>query len=179
MNWAVWLTGPPASGKSTIARALRDELAGRGVEVIVLESDALRRELTPEPTYEPEERDRFYRAVAGLAALLAEQGIPVIVDATAPRRAQRDRLRARLSNFLEIEVATPLEICEQRDPKGLYRRAREGHAPHLPGATEAYEAPLAPDLVLSGTDSPAGNARAICRLVEKRFGKREIDLTAS
>jgi adenylylsulfate kinase len=169
VSWAVWLTGPPAAGKSTVARALRSELERRGVRAVVLGSDALRRELTPEPTYEPEERDRFYRAVAGLAALLVDQGFPVIVDATAPRRAHRDRLRARVPDFLEIHVAAPLEIREERDPKGLYRRARMGEAPHLPGASEAYEAPENPDLVVSGTSDPEQSARAILSKIVERF----------
>lgn len=173
MSWAVWLTGPPAAGKSTIARALREELAGIGVRAVILESDALRRELTPEATYEPEERDRFYAAVAGLAALLVEQGFPVIVDATAPRRAHRNRLRARVRDFLEVHVTAPIEIRQQRDPKGLYRRARGGDAPHLPGATEAYDAPENPDVVVSGTAPAEENARVILQRIVESFRVRQ------
>ena len=173
MTWAVWLTGPPASGKSTIARALVDALKERGVRAAVLESDALRAVLTPEPTYEPDERDRFYAEVAALAALLVAQGIPVIVDATAPRRAHRERLRRAVREFLEVLVATPHEICERRDPKGLYARARVGDAPHLPGATESYEAPERPDVVVSGTASPEESAREIFRSLEARVALDE------
>ena len=173
MTWAVWLTGPPASGKSTIARALADALRQRSVRAAVLESDALRAILTPEPTYEPAERDRFYAEVADLAALLVRQGIPVIVDATAPRRAHRERLRGVVRDFLEVFVATPREICEGRDPKGLYARARVGDAPHLPGATEAYEAPLKPDVVVSGTAPPEESARAILRSLDARVALAE------
>lgn len=168
MSWAVWLTGPPASGKSTIARALRDALLSRGVRAVVLESDALRRLLTPDASYEPEERDRFYASVAALASLLVEQGFPVVVDATAPRRAHRERLRRSVRDFLEVLVATPREICERRDPKGLYARARAGDAPHLPGATEVYEEPESPDLVVSGTAPPEESARTILRALEER-----------
>ena len=168
MSWVVWLTGPPASGKSSLAAALRRRLVQEGVRPVVLESDALRRVLTPEPTYEPEERDRFYQIVADLAALIAEQGFPVIVDATAPRRAYRDRLRGRVRHFLEILVATPLDVRELRDPKGLYRRARLGQAPHLPGATEAYEEPEKADLVVSGVTPPEDGARALAALLRER-----------
>lgn len=168
MSWALWLTGPPASGKSTIARALRELLLRRGVRAVVLESDALRAALTPDATYEPEERDRFYRSVAALAALLVGQGLPVIVDATAPRRAHRERLRRSVRDFLEVLVATPREICERRDPKGLYARAREGHAPHLPGATDVYEEPEKPDVVVSGTAPPEESARTILQSLEAR-----------
>ena len=173
MTWAVWLTGPPASGKSTIARALAEALRARGVRAAVLESDALRAILTPEPTYEPGERDRFYAEVAAIAALLVEQGIPVIVDATAPRRAHRERLRRSVPDFLEVLVATPPEICERRDPKGLYARARVGDAPHLPGATEGYEAPESPDVVVSGIAPAEESARAILRSLEARVALAE------
>jgi adenylylsulfate kinase len=168
VSWVVWLTGPPASGKTALAAALRGRLAQQGVRPVVLESDALRRVLTPEPSYEPEERDRFYQIVADFAALIAEQGFPVIVDATAPRRLYRDRLRGRVPHFLEILVATPLDICELRDPKGLYRRARLGQAPHLPGATEAYEEPEKADLVVSGVTPPEDGARFVAALLRER-----------
>jgi adenylylsulfate kinase len=179
VTWAVWLTGPPASGKSTIARALSEELERRGTRAIVLESDALRRILTPNPTYETAERDLFYREVADLAALLVSQGVPVIVDATAPRRAHRQRLRDVVADFLEILVATPIEIRERRDPKGLYQRARVGDAPHLPGATGAYEEPEKADLVVSGTSSPEESARAIISLIANRVPGSKIDTAES
>jgi len=165
MSWAVWMTGPPAAGKTTVAKRLRASLAEDGVSAVWLESDALRRILTPEAAYAPEERDRFYAMLAELAALLVSQGFPVLVDATAPRRAHRDRLRASVPAFLEVLVDAPLEVREARDPKELYRRAREGGAPHLPGATEPYEAPLAPDLVLSGTAPADENARRVLQLL--------------
>jgi adenylylsulfate kinase len=168
VSWVVWLTGPPASGKSVLAAALRGRLAQEGVRPVVLESDALRQVLTPQPTYEPEERDGFYRTVADLAAMIAGQGCPVIVDATAPRRLYRDRLRGRVPDFLEILVATPLDVRERRDPKGLYRRARLGQAPHLPGVTEAYEEPEKADLVVSGVTPPEDGARALSELLRER-----------
>lgn len=166
MTWVVWLTGPPAAGKSTIARAILERLAAAGRNAVWLESDALRRILTPQADYSPAERDRFYAMVADLAALLAEQGFKVLVDATAPRRAHRQRLRDRFPGLLEVLVDAPAELREARDPKGLYRRARAGEAPHLPGVTEPYEAPISPALVLSGTAPPAENARRVLDLVE-------------
>lgn len=169
MSWAVWLTGAPASGKTTLAAALRERLEEEGIRrVASLESDALRRILTPEATYAAEERDWFYGVLADLAALLVAQGIPVIVDATAPRRAHRDRARRRIERFLEIHVEAPLEVREARDPKGLYRLAREGRAPHLPGAGEEYEEPAAPDLVVSGEAAPREAAAEIVTLLRAR-----------
>ena len=168
MSWVVWLTGPPASGKSALAAALRERLAREGVRPVVLESDALRKVLTPEPTYDREDRDRFYGMVADLAALIVEQGFPVIVDATAPRRRTGIGFAAGRFRFLEILVATPLDVRERRDPKGLYRRARLGQAPHVPGATEAYEEPENPDLVVSGVTSPEDGARSLAALLRER-----------
>jgi len=135
MTWAVWLTGPPAAGKTTIARAFLEALAAKGVRAVHLESDVLRRILTPDPTYEPAERDRFYREVAGLAGLLVSQGFPVVIDATAPRRQHRDHARSSIEKFLEVLVDAPEAVRRDRDPKGLYRLAGRGGAPHLPGAT--------------------------------------------
>jgi adenylylsulfate kinase len=164
-HWLVWLTGPPAAGKSEIARALRDRLAAEGTASAWLESDALRPLLAPSGGYSPESRERFYAALADLAALLSGQGLNVNVDATASRRAYRARLRERVPEMLEVFVDAPLSVREARDPKGLYRRARAGDAPNLPGATEAYEPPLQPDLRLSGTDPPEENARRIAALL--------------
>jgi len=131
--FAVWITGLPASGKSTLARALAEELAGRGTRVCILESDALRKILTPAPTYEEEERDTFYGAVAHFAGILAAHGVPVVIDATGNRRAYRDRARGRIPNFLEVYVECPLPVCLSRDPKGIYRRGIEGTASDVPG----------------------------------------------
>ena len=168
MSWTVWLTGPPASGKSTIAREFVRRLADEGVPVAWLESDALRPILAPGAGYSRPERNAFYAALADLAALLSAQGLNVLVDATAPRRSHRDRLRKRVPDLLEILVDAPLEIREGRDPKGLYRRARAGDAPHLPGATEEYEPPAHPDLVLCGT-APAGeSAEKLLRLIRDK-----------
>jgi adenylylsulfate kinase-like enzyme len=168
VSWAVWFTGRPAAGKTTLARALKELAADRGVAIIHLESDSLRRILTPKPTYAPEERDRFYEIVAGLAALLTEQDFPVIVDATAPRRAHRERARRLIPRFLEVLVDTPPELCERRDPKGLYRAARRGEAPHLPGTGEPYEEPDRPDLVVSGASSPGEAIGSLWRLLQER-----------
>lgn len=159
MSWAIWITGPPAAGKTTLARAFKDLAAAEGTRAVHLESDALRKILTPEATYEPEERDRFYRELAELAALLVSQGFPVIVDATAPRAAHREHARARIERFFEVFVDAPEALRRERDPKGLYRLAREGRAPHLPGAAEPYEKPRRADLVVSG-ELPAEQAAA-------------------
>jgi adenylylsulfate kinase len=124
--FAVWITGLPACGKSTIAANLRTQLSSRGIDVAVLESDELRRIFTPHPRYDPDERDTFYRQMVYVGVLLTQHGIPVIFDATANRRAYRARARQQISKFLEVYVECPLATCIARDPKGIYSRAREG-----------------------------------------------------
>lgn len=169
MSFAVWLTGLSGSGKSAIARELVAQLHRRGVEAAVLESDVMRTQLTPFARYTPAERDFFYAALAHLGAYVAEAGRPVIFDATANRRAYRDAARGRIARFAEVFVDTPLEVCAARDPKGLYRAVREGRSVTLPGAQAAYEAPLAPELVVRGDrGTPAEAAGLLARWVTER-----------
>ncbi len=168
-SFAIWLTGLPASGKSAIARALLAALQARGVEPALLESDVLRTQLTPRPRYDEAERDLFYEALACLGAFLAERGVPVIFDATANRRAYRERARQRIGRFAEAFVDCPLEVCRARDPKGLYRRAAAGGASTLPGAQSTYEAPERPEVVVHGdSETPEAAARKIVLLLEER-----------
>ena len=124
--FVVWLTGLPASGKSTVARALAAKLAGKGIRAAVLESDAIRREISPNAGYFDAGRDAFYATVAYLARMLFLHGVPVIVDATANRRAYRDRARAAIPRFLEAYVRCPLAVCQARDPRGSTGAGRKG-----------------------------------------------------
>ena len=147
--FAVWITGLPASGKSTLAAALKGELAKRGVQAAVLESDELRRLLTPKPRYDEEGRDAFYGTLLQLGLLLLRQGVSVIFDATANRRRYRDRARELIPRYFEVHVDTPLDECRARDPKGLYRAAPAS----LPGLQAPYEPPLRPEFT---SRDPAG-----------------------
>jgi len=172
-GFAVWITGLPASGKSTVAAALKKELASRGVNVAVLESDALRKVLTPQPCYDDEERDVFYGALAHIGQLLTEHGTSVIFDATANRRAYRDRARHAIARFLEVFVDCPLDVCIARDPKGIYRRGKEGNAHGVPGLEAVYEPPDSPDVAIRGdAEDPARAARRIVdKLIEMKYVK--------
>ena len=168
MSFAIWLTGLPACGKSAIARELLRLLHVRGLEPSVLESDALRTQITPRARYDEAERDLFYAALLELGAFLVQQGRPVVFDATANRRAYRDAARRRIARFAEVFVDTPPEVCAARDPKGLYRAAREGRAAALPGAQAAYEPPEHPELVVRGdAGTPEEAARAVMALLER------------
>jgi adenylylsulfate kinase len=162
----IGLTGGIASGKSAVASALLAALRARGVAAAVLESDVLRTQLTPFPTYEDAERDEFYTALADFGAYLVEHGKPVIFDATANRRAYRDRARAAIERFAEVYVSTPPEVCAARDPKGLYRSEK---VTNLPGVQAPYDAPLSPELVIPGhRGTPEEGAAAIIELLERR-----------
>lgn len=167
MSFAVWLTGLSGSGKSAVAKQLLRQLHDRGVDAAVLESDVLRTQLTPFARYDEAERDEFYDTMAHLGAYVVQRGRPVIFDATANRRAYRQRAREGIARFAEVYVSTPLEICAARDPKGLYRNKKKTNT--LPGVQAPYEAPLAPELVISGSQgTPEAGAAAIMQLLERR-----------
>lgn len=147
-GFIVWVTGLPASGKSSISRILAALLRDRSVPVVVLESDEMRKILTPLPTYEQEERDLFYRTLTATAGLIAGNGVNVIIDATANRRSYRDHARSLFPRFVEVYVQCPLNVCMQRDPKGIYQQALIGKNTTVPGLQSDYEPPLNPEITL-------------------------------
>jgi len=169
-GYAIWITGIPASGKSSITGELVALLNHKGVSPAVLESDALRTVLTPDPTYQQDERDRFYLQLAELGTMLARQGIPVIFDATANRRAYRDHARARITRFVEVFVNCTVDICKDRDPKGLYLAAVQGTATNVPGIQSVYELPLNAEVTVDCNTPPAISAeKIVLYLKEKRY----------
>jgi adenylyl-sulfate kinase len=146
----VWLTGLPASGKSTVAAALEARLLGEGRSAYVLDGDNLRHGLNGDLGFSAVDRAENVRRTAEVAALMADAGVTVLVALVSPYRADRAAARAiheRLeAPFLEVWVSTPLEECERRDPKGLYARARAGELRGFTGVDDPYEPPEAPDL---------------------------------
>lgn len=160
--FAIWLTGLPASGKSSIVARLLPRLELAGLPAEVLESDVLRRILTPEASYAKEERDLFYRALAFMGARLFAHGVNVIFDATASRREYREFARSLIPNLLEVSIECPLEVCMQRDKKGTYKRGLQGESSTVPGLQAPYEAPTSPDLTIDTTvTSPDAAAEQI------------------
>ena len=170
MAFAIWITGLPASGKSTIVSALKPQLEGLGLTVEVLESDEVRRVITPIPTYSEAERDLFYRALAFTGQKLVAHGVTVVFDATASRRVYRDFARSVIPRFIEVSVECPLTTCMERDRKGTYRKGQRGESLTVPGLQSPYEAPINPDLRIDTTTTPSGDAaRQILDLVKTKF----------
>ncbi|HTF99314.1 MAG TPA: adenylyl-sulfate kinase [Nitrospirota bacterium] len=159
--FGLWITGIPASGKSCLSGALQKTLHERGIVTVVLESDALRRIFTKTPSYEEQERDRFYEELALLGHLLIQQGVNVIFDATAHKSKYRDRARELIPLFIEVYLTCPLAISMQRDPKGIYQLARSGGSHSVPGFQIPYEPPRHPEVLLDCRHSPQQNAATV------------------
>ncbi len=175
MSWAIWITGPPASGKSAIARAVAAELHARGRPVTWLELDEVRASITPIPRYTDAERDLVYRALGYMATLLVEAGQPVLIDATAHRRIWRDLVRAALPRFAEVQLTCPIETCRERErtrttghaPRNIYARSGRPGAT-VPGVDIPYEVALAPELLLdTAEESLASSVDRVVGLAER------------
>lgn len=156
----IWLTGLPASGKTTIATELQRELRQRGQHCWVLDGDQLRNGLNADLGFSPDDRAESVRRVAHVARILLDTGLVVIVALVSPFAADRRTARQMFApdEFCEVWVNTPLAVCQLRDPKGLYARARSGELAWMTGVGQAYEPPEAPDIVLSGLGIPTANA---------------------
>ncbi len=142
----VWFTGLSGAGKTTICRNVQTELLAAGMPVEVLDGDAIRNNLSSDLGFSEEDRKENIKRIAYVAQLLTRNGVVVLVAAISPYRSSREEARTAIGNFLEIYVNAPLEVCEARDPKGLYRRARSGELKRFTGIDQPYEEPLSPDV---------------------------------
>ena len=148
-GFAISLTGLPASGKTAVAEGIIRRLEELyELKVQHLESDALRKVLTPEPLYSVSEREWFYDVIVYMGEMLTKHGINVIIDATGNRTAHREKARNSIGKFLEVYIRCPLNTCMERDPKGIYRLAQSGKATSVPGIQDVYEEPASPDLII-------------------------------
>ena len=145
----VWLTGLSGSGKSTIAVALEKALWARGVRSYILDGDNIRHGLNKNLGFSPADRTENIRRIGEVAKLFTEAGMVAITAFISPYRADRDQVRALMpADFVEVLVECPLEVCEQRDVKGLYQKARAGQIPEFTGISAPYEPPLTPELTI-------------------------------
>lgn len=159
----VWLTGLSGAGKSTIALALERKLHNRGIHSYLLDGDDLRQGLNSDLGFMPEHRVENIRRAGEVARLMVDAGLVVLAAFISPYRADRQMVRERFArgDFLEVFVDTPLAVCEQRDPKGLYVRARSGEVPNFTGVSAPYEEPQAPELRIDTTTCTADGAAAL------------------
>jgi adenylylsulfate kinase len=169
----VWITGLSGAGKTTLALAAERALFERGCQVFVLDGDKVRKGLCADLGFTLPERSENIRRIGETARLFYEAGQVVLVSAISPLRADRDRARALIPSpyFLEVWCACPLAVCEERDPKGLYRKARAGLLPEFTGISSPYEAPDAPDVLVDSAESSV--EQEVARLLGE-LERREI-----
>ncbi len=159
----LWFTGLSGSGKSTVAGALENRLAELGYHTYLLDGDNVRHGLCADLGFSESDRRENIRRIGELTKLMADAGLIVLSAFISPHRSERKMVRDLLpeGEFLEVFVNTPLEVCEQRDPKGLYKKARAGEIKNFTGIDSAYEAPLEPEI-----DLPSGS-KSVDQLVEQ------------
>jgi bifunctional enzyme CysN/CysC len=166
----VWLTGLSGSGKSTVAHEAERLLVSQGRPAYVLDGDNLRHGLNGDLGFSAGDRAENVRRVGHVARLLADAGVVALVPLISPYRADRDLVRAMHDEaglaFVEVHLDTPIEVCERRDPKGLYAKARAGEITGFTGVDDPYEAPAAPELVLRPADGdPTAMAERVLSLL--------------
>ncbi|ELS02113.1 adenylylsulfate kinase ApsK [Xenococcus sp. PCC 7305] len=143
---AVWFTGFSGAGKSTIADALTKELKDKGYAIEVLDGDEIRENLTKGLGFSKEDRDTNIRRIGFVAKLLARNNVVVLVPVISPYRAIREEMREQIGSFVEVFVNAPIEVCEKRDVKGLYKKVRAGEIGQFTGISDPYEPPTNPEI---------------------------------
>lgn len=175
----LWFTGLSGSGKSTLSQQLGRELGARGLRTYVLDGDKVRTGLNRDLGFSHADRTENIRRIAEVARLMADAGVIVIVAFISPYRDDRQRAR-NIANeggfdFIEVFVDTPLAVCERRDPKGLYRRARAGQIAEFTGITAPYEPPLEPEITLHpDCQSIAESVEQLVAAVLPRLGRGDL-----
>jgi adenylylsulfate kinase len=166
----VWLTGLSASGKTTIATLVDQMLAARGVHSFVLDGDNIRHALNRDLGFSPADREENIRRIGEVAKLFTQAGVINLTAFISPYRSDRDRNRAlqETGDFVEVYVNPPLEVCEQRDPRGLYRKARAGEIKEFTGISAPYEPPLHPELEIhTESETPVESALRVIAFLEE------------
>ncbi len=167
----IWFTGLSGSGKTTIAHIVEEKLLDAGVPVEILDGDVVRENLSKGLGFSKEDRDTNIRRIAFVAHLLQRNGVFVITAAISPYKAIRDEARAMIKDFVEVYADAPLEVCEQRDVKGLYAKARAGEIKGFTGIDDPYEPPENAEVVVKTGECSAeeGAQQVIDKLVELKY----------
>ncbi|MFH1509276.1 MAG: sulfate adenylyltransferase [bacterium] len=170
-GFVLWFTGLSQSGKTTTADAVYEVLKDRGIKIERLDGDIVRESLTKDLGFSKEDRDENIRRVGFVAQLLSRNGVGVISSFISPYKKQRDDLRAKTENFIEIFMNTPIEVCEKRDTRGLYAKARAGEIQNFTGVNDPFEEPQNPDIDLKTAelDTVACTEKVIKYLEDKEF----------
>jgi adenylyl-sulfate kinase len=166
-GFSLWFTGMSGAGKSTISAIIEQRLREHGAKVEVLDGDVVRSNLSKGLTFSKEDRDENIRRIGFVCELLTRNGVIAIVAAISPYRAVREEVRAKISAFVEVYVACPIEVLANRDVKGLYRKALAGEIPNFTGVSDPYEPPLKPEVTVnSSTETPVESADKIWATLE-------------
>jgi bifunctional enzyme CysN/CysC len=169
----IWFTGLSSAGKSTISQAVYEKLWAMGHKVELLDGDIVRQSLNRGLGFSKEDRDENVRRIGFVAELLTRNGVIVLVSAISPYRSIRDEIRHKIGNFVEVYVHAPLEVCEQRDLKGIYRRARAGEMHGVTGVDDPYEPPLAAEVEChTDRETPAESSARVLTAVLARLAQR-------
>jgi adenylylsulfate kinase len=181
-GFTLWFTGLSGAGKTTVAEIVEHELRDRAGTVEVLDGDIVRTNLSKGLGFSRDDRDTNVLRIGFVANLLTRNGVPVIVSAISPYKEARDQVRREIGeDFIEIFVDCPVEVCAERDVKGLYKKAYSGEIPEFTGVSDPYEPPAAPELTLrTNEEEPQDSARRVIEKLEelgylepaKEYGRR-------
>src|SRR4028118_1145674 len=169
-GFTLWFTGLSGSGKTTISQIVEHELRERGRHVEVLDGDIVRTNLSKGLTFSRDDRNINVLRIGFVANLLTRNGVGVIVSAISPFKEVRDQVRRNVGEgFIEVFVDAPLDVCADRDVKGLYKKAFSGEIPQFTGVSDPYEAPVAPELhIKTNEEEPAESAARVVRYLEEQ-----------
>ncbi|GAB4470761.1 MAG: adenylyl-sulfate kinase [Anaerolineae bacterium] len=167
-GFTLWMTGLSGAGKTTIAKIVEQELKARGVKIERLDGDVVRQSLTRDLGFSKEDRDKNIERVTFVAKLLSRNGVGVIASFISPYQAVRDMVRRETTNFIEVFVHAPLEVCIERDVKGMYKKAMAGQIENFTGISDPYEEPVNPEIVLyTDRETPEESAARVIAYLEE------------
>ncbi len=176
-GFTLWFTGLSGSGKTTISEIVERELRERKRPVEVLDGDIVRTNLSKGLTFSRDDRNINVLRIGFVANLLTRNGVGVIVSAISPYKEARDQVRRRIVDFVEVFVDAPLEVCAERDVKGLYKKAFSGEIPQFTGVSDPYEPPVAPELhIKTDEEDPQESARRVIGYLEELGYLRPVEV---
>ncbi len=179
-GFTVWFTGLTAAGKTTVARLVAKELLERGFRVELLDGDEVRKNLSQGLGFSREDRDRNVLRIGYVCKLLSRNGVVAIAAAVSPYRQTREKLRADIGNFVEVYVSCPIQVCSERDYKGIYKALQEGRISQVSGLDDPYEEPQNPEVIIrTHQETPEESAAKVITALEELGYVAPKDLSSS